>query len=176
MPSTGLFDVLERARHVRQVAGLAVTVPQAREDAARLEVALHSHQVEPAQELLLVRTHRKPCRVRPAAEIERPADDAVLRPGDVAVPQQRDQVVAERSVDRVLEIEDARIVPRADHQVARVVIAVHEHSRLRERVGHERVEHLCQGPRRVRSEAELQVPSSSQSVNRLISKRSSFSS
>ena len=69
-----------------------------------------------------------------ARNSQRPADDALLRPVDVAVPEQRDEVVGDRAAHGVLEIEDAGIAPRADHEVARVVVAVHEHLRLLERI------------------------------------------
>ncbi len=124
-------DVAERARHVRQVAGLAVAVPQPREDAARLQVPLDAHQVEPAQELRIVGTGRYAGRLRRGAEFERPAHHVGRWPGDVAVAQQRHEVVGERPVHRVLEIEDAGIASAADHQVARMVVAMHEHLRLR---------------------------------------------
>ncbi len=55
----GLAHVVERARQVGQVAGLAVAVPQAAEDAEHLEVPLHADEVEPAQELRVARAGRR---------------------------------------------------------------------------------------------------------------------
>ena len=89
----------------------------------------------------------RPAAQRCAPELARPPDHALVRPFDVAVPQQRHEVVGERAVHGVLEVEDARVVPVADHQVARVVVAVHEHARLRERVRDQEVE-CCRRARR----------------------------
>src|SRR3546814_11067200 len=61
-----------------------------------------------------------------------PGVNARIRPGDVAVAQQRDQVVSDRAAHRVLEIDNAGFA-FAEHQVARMVIAVHEHLRSEER-------------------------------------------
>ena len=84
VPRAGLDDVAERARHVRQVARLAVAVPQPREDAAGLEVALDAHQVEPAQELR--RRPRPPS--SPAAERLRAGSRAPsARPAPAARPR-----------------------------------------------------------------------------------------
>ena len=63
-----------------------------------------------------------------------PADHARARPGDVAVLQQRHQVVADRAAQRVLEIDDAGIALGDHHEIARVIVAVHEHLRLRQRL------------------------------------------
>src|SRR5688572_15562338 len=54
MPLADVSDIAERARNFRQIPGFAVAMPQSREDADGLEVALHAHQVEPAQELRVV--------------------------------------------------------------------------------------------------------------------------
>ena len=61
----------------------------------------------------------------------RPVDLPLLVPRDVRVAQQRHEVVGDRAVHRVLEIEDAGIGLR-HHQVARMVVAVDEDARLRE--------------------------------------------
>jgi hypothetical protein len=60
-----------------------------------------------------------------------PVDLARLVPFDVRVAQERHEVVRDRSLDRILEIEDSRIGRRL-HQVARWIVAVDEHVRLRE--------------------------------------------
>ena len=85
---------------------------QPRKDAADLEVALHAHEVEPAQELRVVAPGVEP-RGRARAPITAaPTLDALLRPGDVAVAQQRDEVVGQAAAHGVLEIEDAWVVAR----------------------------------------------------------------
>src|SRR4029079_1821491 len=48
----GITHVLEHQRQVTEIAGLAVAVPQAAEDAEHLDVSLHADHVEPAQELV----------------------------------------------------------------------------------------------------------------------------
>ena len=73
----------------------------------------------------------KPRRARALPVAHRPVDLPLLVPLDVGVAQQRHEVVGDRAVHRVLEIEDAGI-GLAHHQVARVVVAVHEDARLRE--------------------------------------------
>ena len=117
VPRTGLGDVTERTWHVRQVAWLAVAVPEPGEDAAGLQVPLHSHEVKPAQELAVVRADGHSARCGAATEVESPAADTLRRPGHVAVPEQRHEVVGERAADGVLEVEDARIPLVTDHQV-----------------------------------------------------------
>ena len=87
------LHITERARNVRQIAGFAVAMPQPREDADALEVTLHAHQVEPAQELRVVGTGGTPESTRRSRKRSAHARTA-LGPGHVAVPQQRDQVVA----------------------------------------------------------------------------------
>ena len=158
VPRAGPAGVLQGARDVREVARLAVAMPEPREDAAHLEVPLHADEVEPAQELLVVPPGGEAGRERAAAVFERPAGHPLLRPGDVAVAQQRDEVVCERPVHRVLEIEDARVVARAHHEVARVVVAVHEHLRLLERVADQGFHGADQHARLVTVQFELEVP------------------
>src|SRR5262245_54805012 len=126
--------VVQRARNVVQVTRLAIAVPQAREDADRLEMALHAHQVEPAQELALARTDLDACRPGRRTKLQGPCAHSLRWPRDIAVTQQRNEIVGDRSADGVLEIEDARVlaVSRAvaDHEIARVVVAMDEDTRL----------------------------------------------
>ena len=60
MARARVHRVLQRAWNVGQVAGLAVPVAESRENTADLEVALHTHEVEPAQELRFVTACRQP--------------------------------------------------------------------------------------------------------------------
>ena len=56
----GVAHVVERARQIQKVAGLAVAVPQARKYAEHLQVALHADEVEPAQKLRSLGPAAKP--------------------------------------------------------------------------------------------------------------------
>src|SRR5688572_12874103 len=106
-------------------------MPQARKDADRLEMTLHAHQVEPAQELILVRTDLDTLALRGGAKLQGPPANALHRPRDVAITQQRDEVVCHRPAHRVLKVEDARVgtvaSAVADHEITRVIVAMNEH-------------------------------------------------
>ncbi len=107
----GLAHVVERQRQIAQVARLAVPVPEAREDAEHLDVPLHADEIEPAQEL---RAALLPARVRratAAASDSRAPSSSTRSRGqrDVTILQQRDEVVADRPAQRVLEVDDAGI-------------------------------------------------------------------
>jgi hypothetical protein len=107
-----------------------------RKNAGCLEVPLYAHQVKPAQELpftglagsedtgLLCQLVVTQC----------PVLDQLARPADIAIAQQRRQVVGHGSDHGVLVIEYAGVVVIGNHEVARMVIAVHAHSGLLERV------------------------------------------
>ncbi len=74
-----------------------------------------------------------------------PVELTFLGPLDVGVAQHRDEIVGERPVHRILEVEHARIVGAVEHhQVARVPVAVHEDARLREVVRQQPFEGIVQ--------------------------------
>ena len=139
MPQAHLAGVFPHQRQVLQVAGLAVAVPEAAEDAQHLDVALQAHQVEGALEGFCI-GHGDAGGGDFFAVLGGPAFNAFVGPFDVAVAQQRNQVVGDRPAHGVLEIDDARRMFVGDQQVARVVVAVHEHLRLRLRAGNQRAE------------------------------------
>ena len=63
----------------------------------------------------------------------------MLVPADVRILEERNQIVGDRAVQRVLEVEHARIRGAiADHQVARVVVAMDEYPRLLQCIGEQR--------------------------------------
>ena len=99
-----------------------------------------SHAVEPAQELRAIAPTSMPAARRCFAVAVEPGEQALSRPDDVAVLEQRHEVVADGTAHRVLEIHDAGIALRAHEEVARMVVAMHEHDRLRERLVAEPVE------------------------------------
>src|SRR5262245_20460481 len=104
-------------------------MPQAAEDAEHLDVTLHADEIEPAQELVLAAADVRAQRAEHAAIAAHPALDALARPADVAILEQRHEVVADRPAQRILEIDDARpalVVVGQDHEVARVEVAMHE--------------------------------------------------
>src|SRR4029453_18260676 len=96
-----------------------------------LELTLHPHPFEVTPEATEVGVDRKsrPARALPIADGQ--VDLLLPPPPDVSVPQQRYEVVCYWAFHRILEVEDARVGRRA-HQVARMVVAVDEHLRLRE--------------------------------------------
>ena len=53
-PLSDLDDIAQCTRYIAQIARLAITVIQARKDTGRLQMTLHTHQVEPFQEPGLV--------------------------------------------------------------------------------------------------------------------------
>ena len=72
-----------------------------------------------------------------------PVELPLLVPLDVRVAQERHEIVGHGAVHRVLEVEHAGI-GLAHHEVARVVVAVHEHARLREVVREHAREHALE--------------------------------
>jgi hypothetical protein len=101
-------------------------------------VALQADEIEPAEEFPgpgARGEHADP----PAIGLD-PGLDPRARPGDVAVLQQRHEVVADGPGEGILEIEDTQGAVLELHQVARVIVAVHEHDRLRQRLAHQEIE------------------------------------
>ena len=99
---------------------------------------LHTHQLEVTAELLYIDAVSHG-RVEPGVELERPLPHLLGRPFHVAVLEQRDQVIGQRTFDGVLEVEDSRVVFLGDHEIARMVIAMDKYSRLVERIGNQHV-------------------------------------
>src|SRR5205809_2695607 len=130
-------QVAHHERLVLQIAVLAVPKGKAREDPQHLELSLGSHPLEIPIEIGEIAADRQPLGAGLLPIADRPIDDAFLVPSDVGVAQERDEIVGDRAVDRVLKIENSR-AGLADHEVARVVVTVHEHPRLREVVVEDR--------------------------------------
>ena len=99
---------------------------QAREDAGSFQVPLDAGQVEMTQKALLAEIAPEPCR-QPLEVLQGPGPDLVRGPLDVAILEQGYDVVSERALHRVLEVQDSRIVVRGEHQVPGVIVAMHEH-------------------------------------------------
>src|SRR5690606_34564972 len=113
-------QVAEHPRHVVEVAMLAVTMRQAREDAEHLQLALHAHPFVVAVEVAEVAGHGQPGRPGGFPVAHHPVDLAILGPVDVGIAKQRNEVIGDGAFDRVLEVEDAGAVAFEDHQVAAV--------------------------------------------------------
>src|SRR6187551_3486762 len=111
-------------------------MPETREDAEHLDVALHADEIEPAQELVLTVADVRAEIAEHAPVAAHPALDALARPADVAVLEQRHEVVADGPAQRVLEIDDAgpALAFRQHHEIARVEVAMDEHLRLEQRL------------------------------------------
>src|SRR5450631_4144068 len=132
-------QIVERARQIKQVAGLAVAMPEARKYAEHLQMPLHADEIKVAQELSRGSEADPPSCEHRAIACD-PACDARTRPSDVAVLQERYQVIADRTAQRVLKIDDARVALGYGHEIARVIVAMHEHLRLRKRCGDQKFE------------------------------------
>jgi hypothetical protein len=121
-------------------------------------VPLHADQVKPAQELRTAAAAGAAQREQPATIAIHPVHDTLARPGDVAVLQQRHQVVADRPAQGILEVDDTGIAHRHHHEVARMIVAVDEDLRLRQRFGDEEFlglrQHLPLGGHQL----QIQVP------------------
>ena len=81
---------------------------------------------------------------QPFAVPEYPPPHPFRRPGDVAVLEERDRIIGDGSPHRILEVEDAGIALGSEQQISRVIISMHESSRLRQRGLHQRVEQSLQ--------------------------------
>ena len=139
-------QVGHHARYVVQVGVLAVAVAEAGEDAEHLDLPLRAHPLVVAVEVVEVGVNRQAGLARhfPVADDE--IELVLLVPRDVRVAVERDEVVGDRAVDGVLKVDDAgvgRVGTVDDHQVARVVVAVHEDLRLGEVVGEQRFEDVA---------------------------------
>ena len=101
------------------------------ERSQRFEVALQRHQIETATEFVFVMN---------AVERQEVRDEIVelpLRDVDVRVAQQRHEIVSIRAEPGILEIDDVEVAV-VQHQVAAVIIAVAQHSRLRRQLADDR--------------------------------------
>src|SRR5688572_24772892 len=101
VPSQIPSDILQRARHVLRIDGVASRSRLESERAERLEVALYCHHVEATAELW------QRCR-RAGAEVDEVVDEAldfVRLEFDIGVAQQRNQIVGVGTEARVLEVD-----------------------------------------------------------------------
>src|SRR5579883_1261809 len=118
---------MPHARKIIQISALAVAIPKAAEDAEHLDVPLQTHQVEPAPPELRIDpciqysgfAQSLPVRFSPSINLR-------VIPRDIAIAQQRDQIVRERALQRVLEVHQARALSGHDQQIAAVEIAKQE--------------------------------------------------
>ncbi len=87
------------------------------EDTRCLEVPLHAHQFKhpPEQRRFQLTADRF---AETLIEHLQPLVDLLSWPTHVAVLEQGDEVVTERTLYRILEVEYARVVPIGDHQVS----------------------------------------------------------
>src|SRR5205809_253760 len=149
-------QVAHHERLVFQITVLAVPKRKAREDPQHLELPLGSHPLEIPIEIREITGDRQPPGPGPLPVADRPIDDAFLVPSDVGVAQKRGEIVGDRAVHRVLKIENSW-AGLADHEIARMIVAVHEHPRLPEVVIEDRRKRLLQRPELCRVELALQL-------------------
>ena len=104
----GGADVGDEARRVGQVLGLAVAQRQPREDARHLQVALQAHPLDRAVELAEVGVHRQAglARLLPVAHGD--VEHELLVPAQEGIAHQAGDVVGDRAVHRVLEVQHAQ--------------------------------------------------------------------
>src|SRR5213592_100855 len=110
-------QVAHHKRLVFQITVLTVPRGKARENPQHLELPLGSHPFEIPIEIREITGDGQPLAPRLLPIADRPIDDAFLLPGEVGVAQERDEIIGDRAVHRVLKIENpwARL---ADHKVA----------------------------------------------------------
>ncbi|MNR02744.1 hypothetical protein D3C85_1186080 [compost metagenome] len=92
-------------------------------------MTLHTHQVAGAQEVVQLGLQRNPRRPGLLPVTREPAAHPCLGPTEKGILEQAGDVVGHRAVDRILKVQHPG-VRRAEHQVARHVIAVHQHPGL----------------------------------------------
>src|SRR5689334_14454730 len=98
--------VVERERQVVEISRLAVAIPEPREDPEHLEMPLHADEIEPAQKLAGAAAAGPAALQQLGAIAAHPLLHARAWPGDVAILQQRNEVVADGARERILKIDD----------------------------------------------------------------------
>ena len=93
---------------------------------------LHAHPFKPAVKLVKILRHRQTGGAGLFPVADNQIQHKLFFPLDKRVAQQRNQIVGNRAVERVLEIEHARAAAR-EHQVADDVVAVHIYFGLRQK-------------------------------------------
>src|SRR6266850_353693 len=156
IPTARAPQVAHHERLVFQIAVLAVPKGKTREYSQHLELPLDPHPLEIPVEIREIAGDRELCCPGFLPVADRPIDDAFLVPGDVRVAQERDQIVGDRTVHRVLKIENSG-AGLAHHEVAGMVVAVHEHLRLPEVAPEDRRKHVLQGLELCRIQLALQL-------------------
>src|SRR3569833_510246 len=153
-----ITHILERERQIAQVPRLAVAIPQPRENPEHLDMPLHSNEIEPPHEFSVVATTGPALRSDQVAIADHPLFDALARPADVAILEYGHEVVPDWPAQGILEINHARIGLGGDHEIARVEIAMHEHRRLHERFGDQKLESVSHNLVLSIAECQFQVP------------------
>ena len=123
-----LLHVAQRGRDVRQERRVLLHPIDEDEPPRVLELALHREQIEEGDELVGVQV--RPSLSREGGEIpaQNLLDQGTLQL-DIAVAQQRHQIVLPRPLQRVLEIDHHLLPARQHHQIATLVVAVGEAAR-----------------------------------------------
>ena len=128
------------------------------ENAQHFHMALHAHPFVVAEEFAEIGGDRQPRLACLLPVANQPVEGQVLVPLDIGILQQRDHVVADRAIHGILEIDDARIAGAVDpHQVARVIVAMHEDLRFRQIHGQDALEDDAQSLPFVIGENQLMV-------------------
>jgi hypothetical protein len=85
VPCAGRAKVSHHAWHIVEVAGLAVAVIQARENAEHLQLALHAHPFEIPPECGEIGAHRQAALARALPIADSPVDLPLLVPRDIGI-------------------------------------------------------------------------------------------
>src|SRR5260221_9304088 len=104
-----MAHVADEARRVPEVIRLSIPIAQPREDSQHLEVALHAHPLDVLPEIGEVGAHRESRAAGLLPVTDRSIEDLLFLPADERVAIEAGDVVADRTVHRVLEIEDPGI-------------------------------------------------------------------
>jgi hypothetical protein len=129
----GGLGIGEHSRQVAQILRLAVAIKEPAENPEHLDVPLQTHEVEPAQELRFARVEFESGAQQLLAILQCPASHPRCGPSDITILEQGHEVVSHRTRDCILEVDDPGIAVGQQHQVARVIITVHEGYGLRQR-------------------------------------------
>ena len=150
------IEVADEARRIGDVFRFAVAMQQPREDAEHLEVALHADPVDVAPECASVADGQPGCGGTGVVPVD-PGIESCAWPADERVLEQAQHVVRDRSLHGVLEVQDGRAAV-GGHQVARHVVAMHQHARLRQGRIHQSCVGAFQRVAFVVVERQAQVP------------------
>src|ERR1700674_5986763 len=144
MASRDLAYVADKPWRIGEIARLAIPVVKARENTQHFEVALHAHPFPVAIKNGEIGVDRQIGATSPVPISPHPIEHALFLPTEECILEQGEDIIGDRTIDRILEIEypGDRL---AHHQVARHVVTVHEYARLPQIILDDAFEYGSQG-------------------------------